>query len=68
MFELLWNQKLLWNAHIYLILLGNFVFETQSPDFIRSFLISQKTKNLFNSISLSEKQKFLQFTIRSLEQ
>lgn len=68
MFKELWNHQMLWNAHIYLILLANFVFETQSPDFIRSFLLSTKTKNLFNSISLCEKQKFLQFTIKSLEQ
>ena len=50
------------------MLLGNFVFETQTPSLIRAFLTSSKTKKIFNSISLSEKQKFIQFTIKSLEQ
>ena len=51
-----------------MVLLGNFVFETQTPSLIRAFLTSSKTKKIFNSISLSEKQKFIQFTIKSLEQ
>ena len=59
MLSLLWNHTMLWNKHIYLIILGNFVFETNTPDFIRRFLLSEKTKKLFNSISLCEKQKFL---------
>jgi hypothetical protein len=67
MLSLLWNHIMLWNKHIYLIILGNFVFETNTPDFIRRFLLADKTKKLFNSISLCEKQKFLQFTIKSLE-
>lgn len=68
MFSLLWDHPLLWNKQIYLILLGNFVFETQTPALIRAFLLSSKTQTLFNSISLCEKQKFIQFTIKSLEQ
>ena len=55
MFSLVWNQPLLWNKQIYLILLGNIVFETQTPALIRAFLLSSKTKALFNSISLCEK-------------
>ena len=66
-FNLLWNQTMLWNKQIYLILLGNYVFETESPGLIRAFLTSDKTKSLYNSISLCEKQKFVQFTIKSLE-
>ena len=68
MFSLLWDHPCLWNKQIYLILLGNFVFETQTPALIRAFLLSSKTKLLYNSISLCEKQKFVQFTIKSLEQ
>ena len=66
MFDFLWNQKLMWNKDIYLIILGNFVFETQNPDTIRSFLTGEKTKRIFRQISLCEQQKFLQFTIKSL--
>lgn len=58
---------MLWNKQIYLIILGNFIFETNNPTHIRAFLLSKKTKSLFNTISLCEKQKFLQFTIKSLE-
>ena len=54
-FEELWNNQLLWNNHIYLILLANFVYETENPSFIRAFVLSQKTKRLFNSVSLCEK-------------
>lgn len=68
MFSELWNSPQLWTKQVYLVLLGNFVFETQTPSLIRAFLVSSKTKKLFNSISLCEKQKFIQFTIKSLEQ
>ena len=44
------------------------MFETENPALIRAFLTSEKTKSLYNSISLCEKQKFVQFTIKSLEQ
>lgn len=53
--EYLWNHPMLWNKHIYLIIFGNFVFETGNPTHIRNFLLSNKTKMLFNSISLCEK-------------
>lgn len=67
MLSLLWNQKFLWNKPIYMIILGNFVFETEDPQLIREYLLSDKTKQLFKQISLSEKQKFLQFVIKSME-
>lgn len=67
MFSLLWNQQFLWCKAVYLIILGNFVFETCNPSLIRAFLLANKTKNLFNYISLSEKQKFVDFIIKSLE-
>ena len=35
---------------------------------IRAFLLSEKTRDLFEAVSLAEKQKFLQFTIKSLEE
>jgi len=55
MFSLLWNEKYLWNKAVYLIILGNFVFETEDPAMIREFLLSEKTKMLFKQISLCEK-------------
>lgn len=67
MLDLLWNHPLLWNKFIYLIIFGNFVFETQRPELIRLFLLSEKTKALFSQVSLCEKQKFVQFTIKSME-
>jgi hypothetical protein len=42
-----------------MILLGNYVFESETPELIRAFLTSEKTKSLYNSISLCEKQKFV---------
>lgn len=43
MFELLWNQQFLWNKDIYLIILGNFVFESNNTEMIRAFLLAEKT-------------------------
>lgn len=34
---------------------------------IRVFLTSKKTRNIYDSMSLAEKHKFVQFTIHSLE-
>ena len=68
MFTLLWGHPMLWNDHKFLILLSNIVYETASPSLIRAFLLSDKTKALYNSISQREKEKFVQFTIFSLEQ
>ena len=47
MFDFLWNQQFMWNKDVYLIILGNFVFETQNTNIIRSFLIGEKTKKIF---------------------
>ena len=44
MFSLLWNQQFLWNKPVYMIILGNFVFETEDPSLIREYLLSDKTK------------------------
>lgn len=68
MFEILWNNQRLWNKHIYLILVSSFVLEADSIPLLRSFLTSEKTKILFNAISLSEKQKYMQFMIYSFQQ
>lgn len=59
MFSHLWNLPMLWNKDIYLIILGNFVFETENINLIKAFLLAEKTKRLFNFISLAEKQKFI---------
>lgn len=67
MFELLWNHPMLWNKHKYMILLSNIVYDTQNPILIRTFLTAEKTRNIYNSISMVEKQKFVEFTIFSLE-
>lgn len=67
MFSLLWNHPMLWNKHKYLILLSNIVYDTQNPLLIQTFLTSNKTRNIYNSVSLAEKQKFVEFTIFSLE-
>lgn len=67
MFSLLWNHTYLWNNHRYLILLSNYVYDTQDAAMIQVFLESPKTKQLFNSMSLVEKEKFVQFTVDSLE-
>ena len=66
MLSSLWNQRDLWHRPVYLILLSNFVFETENPAMIRAFLTAEKTKLLFNSVSLAEKRHFLQFVIENL--
>lgn len=67
MLSLLWNQHNLWNRPVYLILLANFVFETEHPDLIRTFLTADKTRQLFCAVSLAEKRHFMQFVIQNLE-
>ena len=66
-FELIWNEKRLWNKHIYLILVWWYVLESENESIIKSFIGSEKTKTLFNMISLSEKQKFIQYILYSLQ-
>lgn len=71
MFTYIWEElglRGMWKKPIFLILLGNFIFETQLPELIRKFLLSKKTLRLFSYMSQCEKQKFVQFVIVSLEQ
>ena len=62
-FELLWNDRRLWSQHIHLILVCNFILETDDLPLTRAFLTSEKTKCLFNAMSLAEKQKFISFIV-----
>lgn len=59
MFEILWNDSRLWNKHIVLILAGSYVLESDNTAIIKAFITSSKTKTLFNTISLAEKQKYI---------
>jgi hypothetical protein len=63
MLTMLWNQHNMWNRPVYMILLANFVFETESPTLIRAFLTAEKTRRLFTAISLAERKHFMQFVI-----
>ena len=67
MFDILWNDNRLWNKHIVLILAGSYVLESDNTALIQSFITSAKTKTLFNTISLAEKQKYIQFMLYSLQ-
>lgn len=58
---------MLWTKPIYLILLSNYIYESENTEIIKAFVTSQKTKSLFNYISLEEKKRFIQYTITSLE-
>ena len=67
MFKKLWDHPHLWCKPDYLVLLAHMVYETENPSLIQTFLTSEKTKILFQSISLAERQKFIIFTTDSLE-
>lgn len=58
---------MLWNKHRYLILLSSIVYDTQNPLLIKTFLTSSKTMSLFDTMSLTEKEKFVEFSTNSLE-
>ena len=55
MLNILWNYPNFYSKPHYLVLLSNMVYETENPAIIKTFLLSQKTKDLFNHISLAEK-------------
>ena len=57
----LWQKcAYIWND-VHLIVLMNYIFEAAWPDGLRIILTSAQAKEIFNSMNLFEKSKFVSF-------
>jgi hypothetical protein len=65
-FSYLWKQcSFIWND-LHLVLLTNFMFDSVWADGLKSLFLSPNTKQIFNSMNLFEKEKYLKFCDKSV--